>query len=71
MKGYTKSFIDYALSQAYYLDSKEDKGAVYLASAETEAQRFRTEISSRNKSGPLTINVIDALDAEDGTLEIQ
>lgn len=71
MKGYTKSFVDYALSQAYYLDSKEDKGAVYLKSAEVEADRFRQEISSRNKSGPQTIQVVDALDAEDGTLEIQ
>lgn len=65
MRGYTKSFTDYGLSQAYILDGKMDEGKTYLISAETELQRFKQEISPRSKTGPTYITMSDAIDADD------
>lgn len=71
MRGYTKSFVDYGLGQILAMDEKEVKASMYLKNADTDRERFRVEMASRSKTGPITIQMIDAIDAEDGTLEIQ
>lgn len=65
MRGYTKSFVDYCLSQAYYLDGKSADGDRYLVSAKEEKDRFRSEIGSRHKSGVETIKLADPISGED------
>lgn len=65
MKGYTKSFVDYGMSQAYYLDGKESAGKTYLESALLEKDRFRTEIGARHKSGVETMKLSDPVSGED------
>ncbi len=71
MRSYTKSFVDYGLGQILAMDEKEAKASMYLQNADKDRERFRIEMASRSKSGPMTIQMVDALDAEDGTLEIQ
>ena len=65
MKGYTKSFVDYCLAQAYYLDGKSDDGDRYLVSANEEKERFRGEIGARHKSGVETIKLSEPISGED------
>lgn len=71
MRSYTKSFVDYGLAQAFYLDEKDQKGDRFLASAETERALFKKEMAGRSKSGPQMITMTEAVDAEEGYLEIQ
>jgi hypothetical protein len=59
MKGYTKSFVDYALAQAYYLDSKEKLGDRFMGFANAEKDRFKVQISPRTDTGPSTIELTD------------
>jgi len=65
MRAYTKSFVDYGLSQAYYLDGKLNEGDRYLQSANQEAEKFRSEITPRSKSGPQYISITDDISADD------
>lgn len=65
MQRYTKSFINYALSQAYYLDNKADRGDRYYNDAVSDMGKFRAEIAPRQKSGPQFIQIISPISAED------
>jgi hypothetical protein len=69
MRGYTKSFVDYALGNAYLLDDKDQKGAMFLKNADVELERFRNEITPRSKTGPQTINVTDSIDGDDNSYQ--
>lgn len=64
MKGYSKSFVDYAYAQALYLDDKDEKARDFNGKAEAELERFRLEIAGRHKSGPEFITLIDAVSGE-------
>lgn len=68
MQSYTKSFVDYSLSQAYYLDGKADLGDRFFQAAEIGLERFRTEITPRSKTGPRYITISDPVDGDDFTL---
>jgi hypothetical protein len=65
MKNYTKSFVDYALAQAYHLDFKSAQGNLFLNSAVAELNDFQKEISPRHKTGPQYIDLVAPLGAED------
>jgi len=69
MRGYSKSFVSYALGQAYALDKQKELAATFNASAEGDLERFRVEIAPRSKSGPMFVTLTDAtFDDSDNTL---
>lgn len=63
MRSYTNSFVDYSVSQAYYLDGQSELGDRYSQRAENSKGNFRLEISPRNKTG---IDMMDITDSVDG-----
>lgn len=65
MHGYSKSFVDYGLAQAYFLDEKEKKGQFFLSSAMEGLESFRSEITPRAKSGPQTITFVEDMYGSD------
>jgi len=65
MWGYTKSFVDYGLSQAYFLDDKLDQGKIFLTSASSELERFKQEMTPRSKTGPTFIKKTEEITADD------
>jgi len=65
MRAYTSSFVDYALSQCFYLDNKEDKGDRYSNRANTLLGMFRDQIASRHKSGAEGVSIVEELNGED------
>lgn len=59
MRGYTKSFVDYGLSQAYRLDSKFEVAKEKETDALSELERFRMEISPRQRSGNSQVQIVE------------
>lgn len=55
MRMYTQSYVDYALSQAYYKDNKPELATPREASAREAMERFKRELAPRNKTGPLYV----------------
>lgn len=64
MKGYTNTFVDYALGQAYVLDDKVDVGSAFIKRAEAGKEQFRSEITPRSKTGPHYITLTDPVESE-------
>jgi hypothetical protein len=67
MQPYSKSFVDYGVAQASYLDKAPDIGDRYMMSATSEMERFKTQISPRHKSGPKYIDLVSPIDGSYGT----
>lgn len=65
MRSYTNSFVDYAVSQAYYLDGQIELGDRFAAKAEGSKSDFVLEISPRNKTGGEMMDITDAIGGED------
>lgn len=65
MKPYTKSFIDYSLAQAYYLDNNPNMGDRFMGFANSEMTKFKMQISPRSMSGPQYVTFTDAITGED------
>lgn len=65
MRGYTKSFVDYGVCQAYYFDDKSAQGDRFMNYASTDLEKFRTEITPRSKSGPTYITFTDPVTADE------
>lgn len=63
MRGYTKSFINYALAQAAYKDGRKKEGDGYEGKAEYDLKRFITQSTPRHKSGPEYIDIVETWDA--------
>lgn len=61
MRGYTKTFVDYVLSQAYYLDKRVDLGKIFNNNAEVGLDMFRNEVTPRSKTGPQFIKLTDSV----------
>jgi len=64
-RGYSKSFVDYALIQAQYKDDKislSDK----LQMEKALEDNYRQQISPRNKTGPTYIDIVDITGGELG-----
>lgn len=65
MRSYTNSFVDYAVSQAYYLDGQVELGDRYSQKAEVARGNFRVEISPRNKTGIEMMDITDAITGDE------
>lgn len=70
MQNYTKSFVDYSLAQAYYLDNKGEMGDRFMAQANSELAMFQNEIAPRHKTGVKYIDIKAPVQAEDDSMYI-
>ena len=64
MRGYTKSFVDYALSQALWKDSKIDLANTKETSANAQLSKFRSEIAPAIKTGPTYVDIVEAVSSD-------
>lgn len=64
MRSFTKTFTDYALSQAHMFDEKYDAGDRFLQSAEMGKQNFISQITPRDRSGPQMMHVEESLSTD-------
>ena len=64
LRGYTKSFVDYALGQAYQKDGKTTEASIRLADANAQKSMFVGQISPHDRTGPTMIFFTDVVDGE-------
>jgi hypothetical protein len=64
-RGYSKSFVDYALIQAQFKDGKVTLGEKVSMEKALE-DNYRQQISPRNKTGPTYIDIVDVTGGELG-----
>lgn len=65
MQSYSNSFVNYALSEVYYKDDKDDKGDRYLSRAQGGKNDFIKEITPRAFTGIQTIQITNVIDSDD------
>lgn len=65
MRGYTKSFVNYGLSQALKKDGKTQESANELIEAISSKTQFVAELTPRDKTGPTYITVVESVSADD------
>lgn len=65
MRSYTKSFVQYGLSQALFKDSKVVESQKSMIEANTDKLSFVSNIVPRDQSGPETITLTDVTTGED------
>lgn len=65
MRSYTKSFIDYGLAQALFLDGKVSEYDRKLGEANTGKLSFVTEIVPHDASGPTYIDLVEEIPGDD------
>lgn len=65
MRGYTKSFIDYAEAQALKKDGKPEWKDL-MAVANGAKEQFKQELSPRMKTGPTNVDVVEPVNSWDG-----
>lgn len=65
MRGYSKSFVDYGLSQALQIDGKADQAAKKMNDAENALSLFVSDITPRSNSGPRFIKITDDIGGDD------
>lgn len=68
MRPYTKSFVDYALAQAYMKDQKSSDYDRLLESAERSKREFLLRLSPKDKTGPTQVNIVEPISADDVAL---
>lgn len=66
MRGYTKSFVDYGLSQAYLKDGKQSEAQGKLIEAAAAKQQFTDQLTPRIKTGPTSVDVVEPVSSWDG-----
>jgi len=64
MRGYTKSFVDYSLGQAYQKEGKTPEARDKFGDANAQRGMFVAQISPRDKTGPTMIQFTDVTDGE-------
>src|SRR3990167_1740687 len=64
LRGYTKSFVDYALGHAYQKDGKTTEASIRLADANAQKSMFVGQISPHDRTGPTMIFFTDVVDGE-------
>ena len=67
MRSYSKSYVDYALIQAHYKDSKIQLTEKVGLENALEGE-IRKQIAPRNKSGPTYIETPDLLTGDDSII---
>ena len=65
MHGYTKSFIDWGVAQALYIDGKDQRAAIRERAAYGERDRFISEITPRSQTGIVDIQLDEPVSGED------
>jgi len=65
MRGYTRSFVRYCEAQAKKEDNKEQEAERLEAQADMAKERFKSEMTNRNKSGPSYIEIVEGMPNED------
>jgi hypothetical protein len=70
MRPYTRSFVDYALSEALYQDTKEARADRYSIRAEGDKKNFVSQITPRNNTGIQMIQIDTITSSEDEFLDI-
>jgi len=66
MRGYTNGFVEYGLAMAFQKDNKPDVYQLHWNNAMSTLEKFKKEITPRNKTGPSFINIIEPIGNEDG-----
>lgn len=66
MHGYTKSFIDWGVAQALWIDGKDGKAKAREQVAYSERDRFITEITPRNFNNQQQIDIVDVISDDYG-----
>lgn len=66
MRSYTKSFVDYGLAQALFLDGKINEYDRKLGEANESKSSFVSEIVPRDRSGPTYIDITSPISGDDG-----
>ena len=64
MRGYTKSFVDYNLAQAFLKDGKLAEYQQKIVEAQAAKQQFVTELVPRDKTGPTMITLTEPISGE-------
>jgi len=70
MRPYTRSFVDYALSEALYQDTKEARADRYSMRAEADKKTFLSQITPRNNTGIQMIQMDSDINSSDEFYEI-
>jgi hypothetical protein len=65
MKGYTNSFVNYALAQALYKDTKTEEAKTREATAGGALTAFKAESAPRTKTGPTMIEIVEDISPSD------
>ena len=65
MRSYTKSFVDYGLAQACFLDEKLEQYDRKMTDAQRDKLSFVTEIVPHDASGPTYIDVVEDVGGDD------
>jgi len=65
MRGYSKSFVDYGLSQALQVDGKPSEAQAKLEVAQQALSLFVSDITPRSNSGPRFIKILDEVSGDD------
>jgi len=66
MRGYTKGFVDYALSWAKRKDNKPDEATNLENSALAQLARFKVEMTPRSKTGSGYIDIVETVSEDVG-----
>jgi len=61
---YTKSFVNYGLSQALFKDQKSELSNAKLSEAIADRSSFITQSTPRDKSGPTYVTIVEAVSGE-------
>lgn len=70
MRPYTRSFVDYALSEALYQDTKEARADRYSMRAEADKKLFLSQITPRNNTGIQMIQIDSDINSSDEFFDI-
>lgn len=66
MRAYTKSFVDYGLSQALFKDGKTTEATIKQSLAESAKEQFKTQLVPRSKTGATYVDIVESLGGDDG-----
>ena len=68
MRGYTKSFVDYGLSQAYQKDGKSAEAQNRVNDANNQKQMFINQSTPRDKSSTEMIELVENVSSEEDSI---
>jgi hypothetical protein len=66
MRGYTNTFTKWALAQSYRADNMINEATALEAQCYGDLDKFKRELTPRNKSGPTYISIVEDFENNDG-----